>query len=144
MPDASVEAAGSCRSFETDNVRFQDGAIRLLRRIHFDYDKHTIRKQSFPILDDLAQLLSRHAELKRVEIQGHYPNPPQTYSIRLSQGRARAVVRYLVAKGIARNRLEARGYGEERPLAPNDTPERRRLNRRIEVRVLEAPRLSCD
>ncbi len=143
-PDASVVAAASCPSFETTNVRFQDGTIQLLRPVEFEYSKFTIRKESFPILDDVTQLLLRHPELERVEVQGHYPNPPKTYSIRLSHGRAEAVAKYLVEQGIARRRIEARGYGEERPLAPYDTPEGKKLNRRIEIHVLEAPRLSCD
>jgi len=59
-------------------------------------------------------------------------------NLALSQRRARAVVTYLIQKGIDAGRLEAVGYGEARPVAPNDTPQNRAKNRRIEVEITGA------
>src|SRR5690606_5010701 len=60
------------------------------------------------------------------------------YNKKLSQRRAQSVVDYLTNKGIPKNRLVAKGYGEEKPVATNDTDEGRQLNRRTEFKVLES------
>ncbi len=59
------------------------------------------------------------------------------YNLDLSYRRARAVVEYLASQGVPRERLEYRGYGEVNPVAPNDSPEGRALNRRVEFTILE-------
>jgi outer membrane protein OmpA-like peptidoglycan-associated protein len=73
----------------------------------------------------------------RVEIAGHTDSDgSELYNLRLSQARAQAVVDYLVSRGISPDRLVARGYGESRPVAPNDTPENKQKNRRTELKIL--------
>ena len=61
----------------------------------------------------------------------------KTYNNRLSQRRAQSVTDYLIKKGILKDRLVAKGYGEEKPIATNDTDDGRQLNRRTEFKVLE-------
>ncbi len=72
-----------------------------------------------------------------MEISGHTDSDgSEMYNLRLSQARAQAVVDYLVSRGISPSRLIAKGYGESRPVAPNDTPENKQKNRRTELKIL--------
>ena len=59
------------------------------------------------------------------------------YNITLSENRARSVMEYILAKGIATNRIVSHGYGETKPVVPNDTDENRQLNRRVEFKILK-------
>ncbi len=104
-----------------------------LRQVTFESARATIRPSSFPELDSLAAGLAGDPTL-RVEIAGHTDDTglPDTNE-RLSLARAEAVRQYLIGKGIAGERLVARGYGQTRPVATNATPEGRAANRRVEV-----------
>ncbi len=112
--------------------------IIITQKIHFEFNKSNIRPISFPILDDVAELLSKNPSIKKIEIGGHCDAiGGDEYNLRLSQKRAEAVVNYLVGKGIDRSRLIAKGYGESMPIADNNTTEGRAKNRRVEFTVLE-------
>jgi outer membrane protein OmpA-like peptidoglycan-associated protein len=108
----------------------------VLKNIFFDYDKSRIRRESENELDRLIKLLEDNKSLK-IEISGHTDNiGSAAYNQTLSESRAKAVVDYLVDKGIAKNRLEYKGYGKDQPIATNDTPEGRQENRRTEFKIL--------
>jgi OmpA-OmpF porin, OOP family len=108
----------------------------VLTGIVFDTGKATIRPESFPRLDIVADFMT-HKKSSRVQISGHTDNvgKPKANKL-LSQRRAQACRLYIVAKGVDGGRVEAAGYGEERPIAPNDTDEGRQKNRRIEAKEL--------
>ena len=109
-----------------------DKEIKITQQIHFEFDKDIIRKESFPILDAVAEVLQKNPEM-RIEIQGHTDNKGSAaYNAKLSDRRAASVRKYLVAKGIAPERLVSHGYGLSRPLVPNDTDQNRALNRRVQ------------
>lgn len=108
-----------------------------LENVYFDTDKATLRPESYPALDNLVRALRAKPSMK-IEIAGHTDNVgDDTYNRRLSQRRAEAVRDYLIKKGIKAERLVARGYGETKPVANNDTPEGRQKNRRTEIHILE-------
>jgi outer membrane protein OmpA-like peptidoglycan-associated protein/Tol biopolymer transport system component len=108
----------------------------VLNNIFFDSGKAELRPESFAELDKLQKLLSQNNTLK-VEISGHTDNVGKdTDNLSLSQKRAAAVVEYLVGKGVNAANIKAIGYGETRPILPNDTDENRQLNRRIEMKIL--------
>ncbi len=119
-------------------VEIQTERLSLKDAIHFDTGKDTIKSESFRILDEIAKLLNDHRELKRIRVEGHTDNVGgATYNKDLSERRATSVVRYLVEKGsIARERLEPKGYGFERPVATNATATGRARNRRVEFTIL--------
>jgi len=72
-----------------------------------------------------------------VRVEGHTDSVgSDKYNQRLSERRAHAVVKYLIGKGIESNRLQAAGFGESRPIAPNETPEGRAKNRRTEFHIV--------
>jgi outer membrane protein OmpA-like peptidoglycan-associated protein len=112
--------------------------LSLKDAIHFDTGRDSIRPESFRILDEIAKLLREHKELKKVRVEGHTDNVGSaSYNRDLSERRAASVVRYLAEKGgVARERLEAKGFGFERPVASNATAVGRSRNRRVEFTIL--------
>ena len=115
----------------------QKGMVITLKGVYFDFDKATIRPESYPVLDDAAKILTDNPKIM-VEIQGHTDSQgSDSYNQTLSEKRAYAVVEYLVkTKGIDVNRLKAVGYGESKPITSNDNAEGRALNRRVEFVIL--------
>ncbi|NVO83305.1 OmpA family protein [Hymenobacter terrestris] len=111
------------------------GVKVVLNNIFFDFDKATLRKESTGELERLHKLLTETPAL-RLEISGHTDNVGNdAYNKDLSQRRAKAVVDYLVGKGIDKGRLTFAGYGDTQPVAPNTTKANRQLNRRTEFKV---------
>ena len=114
---------------------------RMLDQVLFDSGKAELRAGAYPMLDKVAQVLDEVPE-QPVGVEGHTDNVPIKYSgwasnKALSFARASAVVDYLAEKhGIDRSRLTAIGYGEERPIASNDTAAGRQKNRRVEIIIL--------
>ncbi|MBX5482043.1 MAG: OmpA family protein [Myxococcaceae bacterium] len=114
-------------------VELEPERLRLKANVLFETGQARIRPQSFAILDEVARVLKEHPEVGPVTIEGHTDNRGgAAYNRDLSTRRARAVLEYLVRKGIDRKRLRAKGYGEDSPIAPNDTPLGRAKNRRVE------------
>jgi outer membrane protein OmpA-like peptidoglycan-associated protein/YHS domain-containing protein len=112
------------------------GTKIVLRNIFFDFDKSTLRPESTNELERLIKLLTDVPTLK-IEISGHTDNKGSAdYNQKLSESRSKSVVDYLVAKGIAADRLQFKGYGLTQPMAGNETDEGRQLNRRTEFKVL--------
>jgi outer membrane protein OmpA-like peptidoglycan-associated protein len=112
--------------------------ISLKDSIHFDYDKATIKPESSPVLDSIAALIRDHPELRSIRVEGHTDNRGSAaYNRDLSRRRAASVVRALVQRGIAADRLVAEGYGFDRPVADNRTALGRAKNRRVEFTILQ-------
>lgn len=113
------------------------GSKVVLNNIFFDFDKSTLRKESYPELNRLVRLLRENPRLQ-LRIGGHTDSKgSDEYNLRLSQDRAQAVVNYLIEQGIHADRLQAKGYGENMPVASNETSEGRQRNRRTEFEILE-------
>jgi outer membrane protein OmpA-like peptidoglycan-associated protein len=111
-----------------------DGAVVLARyTVLFDFDSARLKHGSAIILGPLLRMLQNEPSL-HVEIEGHTDwVGSDAYNLRLSRRRAEAVVDWLVANGIERERLKAVGRGERAPIASNLTPEGRAQNRRVEI-----------
>lgn len=114
----------------------EPGSREVLRNIFFERNSYRLDSISTVELQALATYLAEHAAM-RVEIGGHTDSdigalPNQE----LSQARAQVVVNWLVRHGISPDRLEAKGYGDTRPVMPNDNTEHKGQNRRTEIRVL--------
>ena len=102
-------------------------------KVYFATGRSTILAKSFPLLDQVAEVIKGHPELKHVVVEGHTDSVGKAETNRkLSQDRANAVMAYLVKKGVAAERLAARGYGPDRPAAENSTAAGREQNRRVE------------
>jgi OmpA-OmpF porin, OOP family len=114
----------------------EQGSI-IFRNINFDFDKSNIKPESYPILDEVTEYLKANPNVK-MEIQGHTDSKgTAAYNLKLSDRRAASVKTYLVGKGIAADRLETKGYGLTKPIAPNDTEENRARNRRVEFKPIQ-------
>ena len=113
------------------------GGIQLLEPIQFDTGKSTIKAVSFPILDEVVEVLKSHGDV-RMGVYGHTDNRGAAAMNRmLSKDRARSVVNYLGSHGINPKRLESDGFGPDKPIDSNETEEGRAKNRRVEFKVLE-------
>ncbi len=100
----------------------------------FDFDKAVIKKEYYPMLDEIAAELTKDPSLKIV-IEGHTCNMGSNkYNKGLSERRAKAVLTYLTTKKVDASRMTAIGYGEEKPAFSNDTKEGRAKNRRVDVK----------
>jgi outer membrane protein OmpA-like peptidoglycan-associated protein len=106
-----------------------------LDRVFFETAKWDLLPASTPQLEELLAWMNQYDQME-IEIQGHTDDRgPDDYNKDLSKKRAKAVYKWLLDKGIDKNRVKYIGYGEERPVADNKTEEGRQLNRRIEVIV---------
>ncbi len=111
--------------------------ILITDKIYFKTGSYKILPKSYPILDAIAKLMKEHPEIKKLIIKGYTDNRGSSrYNLRLSRNRARAVMRYLIKKGISPSRLKAVGFGPDNPIADNKTKEGRALNRRVEFEVV--------
>jgi outer membrane protein OmpA-like peptidoglycan-associated protein len=110
-------------------------AVRL-NNIFFESGKAVLKKESFPELDRVYDFLKQNEAIK-VEIAGHTDNVGNAaFNQTLSKARAEAVAAYVIKKGIAKERLQAQGYGMTKPVATNATKEGKAQNRRVEFMVL--------
>lgn len=119
-------------------MQVQGDHIVIDEKIQFASNKATILSASGPLLDEIAKTLEEHAEIKRIEVQGHASaegNPAANK--KLSADRAKAVVAALLIREVPQARLTFKGYGSEKPLADNKTPEGREKNRRVEFLITD-------
>lgn len=117
----------------TSLVRVSSREITIRRQINFVTDSAEIVATSDALLTEIADVLLRHPEITRVEIQGHTDNRGgHDHNQDLSQRRAEAVRDWLVAHGVDSSRLEPHGYGDANPIAPNITASGRARNRRVQ------------
>jgi outer membrane protein OmpA-like peptidoglycan-associated protein/tetratricopeptide (TPR) repeat protein/ribosomal protein L24E len=111
-------------------------ATIVLNNVFFDVNKFDLEPQSQVELDKLVQLLKENPSLK-IQISGHTDNTGKPAdNLALSNNRAKAVVSYLISKGITAQRLSAKGFGETQPVADNKTEDDRAKNRRTEMKVV--------
>lgn len=116
------------------------GKQSILRNVFFDFNKASLRKESEPELDKVAKLLTDNPKLI-VEIGGHTDNiGADEVNKKLSNERAKAVVAYMISKGIDSTRLFPFGYGSDFPLVENVDDASRQLNRRTELIIMDSRR----
>jgi tetratricopeptide (TPR) repeat protein len=112
------------------------GTKVVLDNIYFQTGKAVLMPESYDELDQVFRFLENNPSVK-LEISGHTDNTGSLrINQRLSRDRARAVVNYLVNRGIAEHMLISEGYADTQPVATNDTAEGRRQNRRVEFKVI--------
>lgn len=115
--------------------------IVLSNAILFDSGKADLRKQAYPILDNVMSVVKKDLKDQNIGVEGHTDNVPITRSgwksnWELSTARATTVIHYMENKGISPKRLSATGYGEHQPVASNNTEAGRAKNRRVEIVIL--------
>lgn len=105
-----------------------DTAIAVSGDIQFDGNKSSIRPESFNLLDQVAKVLKRNPQVKKIEVGGHTADVGSSaerdaFEMQLSRDRAEAVRAYLIEKGVEPERIDFKGYGDTKPIASNDTKE---------------------
>ena len=109
-----------------------------LNNVFFVQSKPGLKQESLPELDRLATIMNENPTLV-IELGGHTDNQGEKkLNQELSEQRVIAVINYLRQKGVARNRMTGKGYGESKPLKPNDTDANRAQNRRVEFKILKS------
>jgi outer membrane protein OmpA-like peptidoglycan-associated protein len=112
--------------------------VKIKQQLQFAFSKAEILPESFFILDEVADLLIRNAQIKAVRIEGHTDDVGgPALNQELSESRAIAVQNYLVERGVEPERLQAQGFGMSKPLAPNTTEAGRAKNRRVQFRIFQ-------
>ena len=122
------------RDFRLDPIEI--GARMILKNIFFEFGKSTLKSESYIQLDNVVLLMKSTPGL-RIEISGHTDNVGSAKANqKLSEDRSRAVVDYLVSRGVELARLEYIGYGFSQPVASNSTADGRSQNRRVEFKIV--------
>jgi outer membrane protein OmpA-like peptidoglycan-associated protein len=122
---------------EPELAHLGDRTIELDGKIEFETGRAVLTPASESLLDHVAVLLFDHPELLEVRIEGHTDaQGSNARNLKLSQQRADSVRTYLVNAGVEPERLQAKGFGETRPLADNRTAAGRDRNRRVELVIL--------
>lgn len=121
-------------------VQIKEDRLEVLEKVHFRTNSSRILPRSFALLDNVASVLNAHPEIDFVRVEGHTDERGSAkYNLRLSDKRAKSVVKYLVGKGVSSDRLGGQGFGEERPIVSGaTTKEEHAQNRRVEFNLGEA------
>lgn len=110
--------------------------LKVFQNVQFSSARATIARKSRRLLANVAEVIRAHPEFHRIRVEGHTDDRGGTdINKALSQQRAQAVVDFLVSLGVEADRLEAIGYGEERPVSSNRSASGRRKNRRVEFNL---------
>jgi outer membrane protein OmpA-like peptidoglycan-associated protein len=118
------------------NVVVAARELKLRKQVHFAHDSADIDPDSDALVQEIADVLNKRADITHLEIQGHTDNTGSPiYNQRLSQQRADAVRDALIKLGIDAGRLDAKGYGQEKPLVPNVSAANRARNRRVQLMI---------
>jgi outer membrane protein OmpA-like peptidoglycan-associated protein len=120
-------------------VELRDNKIEFKEKIQFEVNKATIKEASFSLLHDIAEIIKKNPQVKKLSIEGHASaDGDAKLNKKLSNDRAKAVMEYLVKKeSIPASALASKGWGEEKPIGDNNTAEGKEANRRVEFLVVE-------
>ena len=137
IPNESDLCPNTPEGVQVDKLGCGPDQVILLKGVNFAFGTSELTDEAKRILDGVADILKRYPELK-LEVAGHTDNiGDRQNNIRLSQARANAVKEYLVERGISPDRLVAKGYGPDQPIADNSTRAGRAANRRVELRKIQ-------
>ncbi|RYF45910.1 MAG: OmpA family protein, partial [Cytophagaceae bacterium] len=131
-PSNKTKGLQEIKGKELKLIPIEEGRSVRLNNVFFDTGKAILRDESAPELDRMVVVMNENPKLA-VELGGHTDNTGSNeINAKLSQDRADAVREYLIGKGIEPDRIASKGYGETKPVAPNDTDAGRQQNRRVE------------
>ncbi len=133
----SPPSAPPVESKKFERSKLKAGDIIRLEKVYFEANKYDLKTESITSLKDLLAFLQNNDDVY-VEVGGHTNNnPTEQFANDLSTNRAKAVTDWLVKQGIAAERLQHKGYGKKNPIQQNTTPEGRRANQRVEIKILK-------
>ncbi len=121
-------------------AKIENNEIKIPGKVHFETDKATIKedKETKEILQTVADVMKENPQITKLRIDGHTDDSGSSeHNHKLSQARAEAIIEWLAKNGVDKSRLEGKGWGEEHPVAKNDTKENKEMNRRVEFKLWE-------
>lgn len=137
IADANDQCPGSKPGANVDSRGCELKESFVLKGVNFVTGSDEIAAESRSVLDDVAETLIRNSDVN-VEVAGYTDDRgASSFNQALSQKRAEAVRAYLQSSGVAANRMEAKGYGEDDPIGDNSTSAGRAMNRRVELHIIE-------
>lgn len=135
--DLSVISTYKEMNFNIEMKPIEIGEVFRINNIFFDFDKATLRPESFIELDRVAKLLTVNPTID-IELSGHTDNVgSDSYNNNLSLDKAISVAAYIFTKGIKSKRITTMEFGKSMPIGTNDTEEGRQLNRRVEFKIMK-------
>ncbi len=139
---ASKPAAPADEVKEASEARITDKNIVISGKILFETGNAKLKKQSFPVLDEVVFAMQKHPEIIKLQVVGHTDSDGDAKANKaLSKRRATTVMKYLIKNGIEKDRLSALGEGEDVPIASNETEEGKEKNRRVEFVIVERAKI---
>lgn len=113
-------------------------SIQIADKVQFEFNSAELKEVSFSLLDEVARIMKENPQIEQLQVEGHTDTTGKLSRNReLSQQRAESVAKYLAKQGIAKKRLISKGFGPDKPVASNDTPEGQEANRRVEFNILK-------
>lgn len=133
---APAPPAATASAEKISREGLKKGSTIRLQNVYFDADKYVIKPECVPALMVVYDFLVENPDVV-LEIGGHTNNlPSPEFAETLSSSRAKSVAEWLVNKGIPANRVQYKGYGKKYPIETNATPEGRKKNQRVEIKIL--------
>ncbi len=131
------EAAPAPEPEPQKRVEVRDNKIVINEKVQFELDSAKILEVSHSLLNEVAKVIKENPQIKEILIEGHASSEgSDSHNLSLSDRRAKAVMQYLTRRaGIDKKMLQAKGYGETKPIASNDTEDGREQNRRVEFTI---------
>ena len=138
VPSTDPQLNGCPKPTAERKVVLEGKRLVILEKVHFALAKDVILASSFSLLKQVATTLRDHPEIQLIRIEGHTDNQGNAKAnLDLSRRRANKVRKFLIDTGIAAARVQAQGFGQEKPVSPNVTAVGRDANRRVEFNILE-------
>jgi outer membrane protein OmpA-like peptidoglycan-associated protein len=129
--------ANEISDLELEIITQKQGEEVILRNVQFSHNSFTLNQNSFIELNSLITYLKKNPQIK-IQIEGHTDNVGEEKENQiLSENRAIAVYNYLTQNNITENRLSYKGFGEQKPLVPNETEKGRKVNRRTSFKIIQ-------
>lgn len=123
---------------DTTKIKLEAKQIVILDKVFFETNKDIIKPESFKLLDEVASVIMANPQVGKVEVSGHTDSDGKDAdNLDLSQRRSESVKRYLEGKGVAPERLVAKGYGETKPIDSNKSAKGKANNRRVEFNLVD-------
>lgn len=134
---AAPEAAPAPEPEPEKRVEVRDNKIVINEKVQFELDSARILEVSHSLLNEVADVIRKNPQIKELLVEGHASSDgSDSHNLTLSDKRAKAVMNYLTGKaGIDKKMIKAKGYGETKPIASNDTEDGREQNRRVEFTI---------
>jgi len=121
-----------------DKVILTPSNIAIIDKIQFEVGKADLKPVSHVVIDEVVTVMKTNPQIELVQVQGHTDTDGSAdLNRKLSQARSESVVKYMVGKGIKKDRLEGKGFGPDVPIADNAVPEGREANRRVEFLIVK-------